>query len=60
VNANVGHGLPIGSFALRLDRDNNGKISALPSSDGLLAESNSCAAMIKHVLDRKTNTPLSD
>jgi 4'-phosphopantetheinyl transferase len=60
VNANVGHGLPIGSFALRLDRDNSGKISALPSSDEPLAQSNSCAAMIKHALDRKAKTPLSD
>jgi len=60
LNANVGHGLPIGSFVLRLDRDSTGKISAQPSSDGLLAESNFCAAMIKHALDRKTKIPLSD
>jgi 4'-phosphopantetheinyl transferase len=60
VNANVGRGFRIGSLALRLDKDNTGKISAQPSSDGLLAESNFCAAMIKHALDCKTNTPPDD
>jgi 4'-phosphopantetheinyl transferase len=60
VNANVGHGLRIGSVALRLDKDNTGKISAPWSSEGPLAQLNSCAAMIKHALDCRTNTPLSD
>jgi 4'-phosphopantetheinyl transferase len=60
VNANVGHGLSIGSSALCLDRDNAGKISALPTSDGLLAEWNYTAAIIKHMLDFRTNTPFSD
>jgi 4'-phosphopantetheinyl transferase len=60
VNANVGHGLSIGSSALRLDRHNAGEISALPTSDGLLAEWNYSAAIIKHVLDSRTNTSFSD
>jgi 4'-phosphopantetheinyl transferase len=60
VNANVGHGLSIGCSALRLDRDNAGKVSALPTSDGLLAEWNYSAAIIKHVLDSRTSTPLND
>lgn len=60
MNANVGRGLRIGSLALRLDKDNPGKISAPWSSVGPLAQSNSCAGMIKHALDCKTNTPLDD
>jgi 4'-phosphopantetheinyl transferase len=60
VNANVGRGLRIGSLALRLDKDNTGKISAPWSSVGPLAQSNSCAGMIKHALDCKTNTPPDD
>jgi 4'-phosphopantetheinyl transferase len=60
VNATVGRGLRIGSLALRLDKDNTGKISASWSSEGPLAQSNSCAVMIKHALDCRTNTPLND
>jgi len=60
VNATVGRGLRIGSLALRLDKDNTGKISASWSSEEPLAQSNSCAAMIKHALDCRTNTPFSD
>jgi 4'-phosphopantetheinyl transferase len=60
VNANVGRGLRIGSLALRLDKDNTGKISAPWSSVGPLVQSNSSAGMIKHAFDCKTNIPLDD
>jgi 4'-phosphopantetheinyl transferase len=60
VNANLGHGLSIGSCALRLDTDNAGKICALPTSDGLLAEWNYPAAIIKRAFDSRTDIPFSD
>jgi hypothetical protein len=44
----------------RLDRDIAGEINTLPTSHRLLAERNCGAAMIKHALDCKTNTPLND
>ena len=60
MNANVGRGLRIGSLALRLHKDNTGKISAPWSSVGPLDQSNSSAGMIKHAFDCKTNIPLDD
>jgi 4'-phosphopantetheinyl transferase len=53
-------GLSIGSFVFRLDTDNAGKICSLPSSDGLGAERNYPAAIIKRVFDSRTDTPFSD
>jgi 4'-phosphopantetheinyl transferase len=60
VNANIGHDSPIGGLSLRLDRDNAGEISTLPTSHGLLTECNCGAATIKHALDSRANIALSD
>ena len=60
MNPNIGHGSPIGRFALRLDRDNASENSTLPTSHGLLAEWSCGAATIKHALDSTANIALSD